>query len=204
MKLNRVLGILLSVVFGFQLGAMAQTADAVMQKAAAAASRSISGTFSANVGGRTLKGSVNSAGGKFSIVTPATSTWYDGQNMWTYNPATKETTLVRPSASEIAESNPFGYLQSWKSQYKCSFSSKKVTGKYMVVLTPKTKYASVKSVEIAIDAKSYKPSSFRITGNDGSASVINIITLNYGGNIPQSAFVYPKNKYRGVQIVDLR
>ena len=124
--------------------------------------------------------------------------------MWTYNPSINETTVITPTKEEIMESNPLEYLKTYSSSFKSAFSKKKMTGKYVLLLTPKSKSNQVKSIEIIIDAKTYKPSKFTITSSSGTVNVINIKSLDYSSILAHSEFEYPRKKYPKAQIIDLR
>lgn len=184
----------------------AATATEIMDKAAgkAKSAKGISGTFSVTTSGKTFNGSIKASGSKFSFLTPMASSWYNGKNMWTYNASSKETTLVSPTASEIAESNPFEYLRTYSANYNAAFSNKKVAGKYIIMLIPKSKRNTIKSVEVTLNGKTLTPEKFVITPRSGASSTINVKTLEYSGAIKALEFEYPKNKYPGVQIIDLR
>lgn len=166
--------------------------------------KGISGAFSITSGSGNLNGTLKASGVKFAIQTPSYSTWYDGKKMWTLNAASKETTLVLPTASEIAESNPLEYLKSYKSNYTASFSSQKIAGKYVVTLVAKKKKDAIKQVDIYIDNKSMKPEQFIITQSSGTVTKIIIKSLDYSVSLKNSDFIYPQNKYPKYQIIDLR
>jgi outer membrane lipoprotein carrier protein lolA len=196
-------------VFFLLCGALdmsAATASEIMNKAArkAKSAQTISGTFSVTTSGKTFNGSLKASGSKFSFLTPMASSWYNGKNMWTYNASSKETTLVTPTASEIAESNPFEYLRTYSANYNATFSNKKIAGKYVIVLLPKSKRNTIKSVEVSLNGKTLKPERFVITPRSGASTTINVKSLEYSGAVKASEFEYPKSKYPGVQIIDLR
>lgn len=204
MSIKRYLLSVVAFIAALNFSAFAITAEEVLTRSASLVAKGVSGKFSATMNGRSINGTINAVGTKFAIVTSGVSTWYNGKSMWTYNPATKETTLVTPTPSELAESNPFNYLKSWKSGYSSSLANKMQGGNYLITLTPKSKYSSVKSVMVYINGKNWKPSSFKISLKDGSVSTITPQNLTFGSEISNSVFVYPVNKYKGVEIVDLR
>lgn len=159
--------------------------------------------FVLNSGKNSIKGILRGAGNKFSVETPSASTWYNGKNMWSYNSSTSETTLTVPTAQELAEINPLSYLKGYSANFNIAFSQKKVSGKYIVVLTPKKRNNAVKSVEITIDSKTYRPDKFVVT-QGGSTVTVTVKTLALGKRFNASAFEYPSSKYRSVEIIDLR
>lgn len=158
--------------------------------------------MSANNG--TLQGTVKSSGNKFAIETPSVSSWYNGSNLWTYNAASKETTLVKPTPAEIRESNPLEYVKNNTKEYTASFSKLKQAGKYVVILTPKKRSNEIKSLELVLNAKTYKPEKMNITLKSGVTSKIVIKSIDYNAHFSNTDFEYPSSKYNKVKIVDLR
>lgn len=203
----RNLRLIFSIIYLFAVVSInASTASDVVAKAATLAktAKGINAQFSIKSGNSNITGVMKGSGSKFALTTPSFSTWYNGKNMWTYNSVSKETTLVLPTKAELAESNPFVYLNSYTSDYTASFSAKKRSGCHVVNLTPKSKKNPIKLIEIAINSKTYKPENFLIIPKSGSPTTINIISLNYNISLKSSEFEYPKNKYPKVQIIDLR
>lgn len=196
--------VLICLLTTFQLSAV--TANNVMAKAASKANEAVGITckFVLTSSGKTLDGTLKASGKKFVISTKAVSSWYNGKYLWTYNASSGETTLISPSKEELSESNPLDYLKTYPSNFNVSFSSKKISGMFTVLLTPKSRKNPVRQVEIQIGNKSYKPAKFTITAKSGDIDTVNIISLDYNRAIKSSEFEYPENKYPGIQIIDLR
>ena len=74
----------------------------------------------------------------------------------------------------------------------------------MVTLIPKSKKNQVRSVEITLNSKSFKPEKFVVIPRAGTAATVRIKSLDYSKSISASEFEYPKAKYPRVQIIDLR
>lgn len=198
---------LVFIAFAVSTGSLyALTATEVMNKAAsyAKAAKGIVGVFSVTTSGGSFTGSLKASGSRFAFATPVSTSWYNGKHMWTYNSSSKETTVVTPTANEISESNPLEYLRTYSANYSAAFSKNKAAGKYVVTLIPKSKKNQVRSVEITLDSKSLKPEKFVVTPKAGTAATIRIKSLDYSKSIGTSEFEYPKAKYPGVPIIDLR
>lgn len=185
---------------------LAVTAQEVLRKAAATAgsAKGISGTFTISGRGNGMSGTLKASGNRFSLVTPAASTWYNGKNMWTYNSSSRETTLIVPTSAELAEINPMMYLKSYSSEYVASFSKNGVKGSYVVTLSPKSRKSVIKSVEVTVNSKSWKPVKFVITGKDNSRTTVSVKTLSYSSATSPADFEYPKSRFKGVPVIDLR
>lgn len=183
----------------------AETAQSVLAKASAkvTGTKGMSCAFTLSASGRSVKGTLKSSGKKFALITPVSSSWFDGRNMWTYNPSSAETTLVNPTADEIAETNPLTYISLWKSSYDARFSNSKIKGKYVVELTPKRRHSAVKKVVITFN-RNYIPEKISVTGSNNAVTTVAVSSVNYNAAVKASDFVYPKSRYPKAEIIDLR
>lgn len=184
----------------------AETAAQALNCAAAAITRAkaVSASFSFTSGGQKGSGTLKMSGKKFTYSSPGSSCWYDGRNMWTYNSASRETTLVAPTASELAEANPLSYLASGASGFTCTFSGKPTGQRKVIDMTPKSRKAGVRKVTVTLAGAAMTPQKIVVTSTDGSVSTVTISQLKTLKSLPASDFVYPKKRYPGVKVVDLR
>lgn len=198
--------ILFTLLITLPIALYAATAEQVMSKVATTAksAKGISAVFTLTNGGKVMNGNLKMSGAKFALTTQAVANWYNGKNMWTYNAASRETTIIQPTKSELAETNPFEYLKSYGKDYTVSFSAKKAVGKYIVNLTPKSKKNQVKQIEITINSKTLQPEIFNISLKSGGITKIAVKSLNYKAAVKSTDFEYPKSKFPKAQIIDLR
>jgi len=186
--------------------AFALTANEIMTKAATniRSAKGIYGSFVISSSGKNLTGTFKAKGAKFTLMTSASSSWYNGKHLWTYNPSSGETTLFTPTAEELLESNPLEYLKTYSNSFTSVFSKKKISGKYIVSLIPKSKKNQIKQVEIVFNNKTLKPEKFTIENQSGSVTMVNVKSLDYARSFKASEFEYPRSKYPKSQIIDLR
>lgn len=184
----------------------AQTADAVLKKTAAAikGADGLSASFTLTSGSQKIAGSMKSASGKFSLVTSTISTWYDGKTMWTYNSKTKETTVMTPTQAELAEANPLYVVNSYSGNFTADFAKTQPKGAKTIVLTPKSKKLGYKSVHVTVSDGTGLPSQVVVLPLSGQKITINVSQIKTGQKLQPSVFTYPKSKYPGAEIVDLR
>lgn len=205
---NKIFMLLCLILSGFicSVESRAQTAQGVLSKAAGEVkgAKGIEVNYTISGQGKSLSGQLKAAGSKFYVKAGGMESWYNGKNLYTYNPNSKETTVVSPTPSELAEINPLLYLNSYASLFEAAFSQNKQTGKYIVDLKAKSRKAPVKKVTIFLNAKSYQPEKFVITSLDGSVATVTIVKSNYGAALSSSVFEYPKGRLPNAQIVDLR
>lgn len=194
--------ILLSLVSLPAMGA--ETAEELLQKCSSKlnSANTLKAKFSMTEGGKQWTGEFLSKGAKFSIVMPGAGTWYDGKDIWNYSKTSGEATVWKPTKAELAESNPFLYI-STSSNYNVKFGSSSNSGEKTLVLTPKTRGNSVKSVTIKINASTLLPKSFVISASGGTYT-INVSSISLNQSISDDSFKFNKGKYPGVVVSDLR
>lgn len=194
-----VLGLPLSV-------SSAETADGMLKKAAAAVNGAggLSASFTLDYGRQTINGTLKTSGRKFALLTSASSTWYDGKSMWTYNANSNETTLMTPSQQELTEANPLSIVNSYSSSFTAAFAKSQTKGSKTIVLTPKSKQIGYKSVHVTIPDGSAFPSKLVVIPLSGQKVTVSISNVKSGLKLADNTFVYPKSKYPKAEIVDLR
>jgi outer membrane lipoprotein-sorting protein len=150
-----------------------------------------------------VNGSLAAQGRKFRMTTPLGSSWYDGVNLWSSNPKTKEITLVNPSENEVREANPFSYLTSYKSEFRLFFSKRKDSSRYLVLLNPKARNSDIKAVEVAVNKKTFLPERFIIRDRNDNVTTVNVQSLSLKKNANES-FKCPVGSMADYELVDLR
>lgn len=206
MRLKLKLTLLLMILLGATSGiSAAETAEQLMNRVATAFKNasSLSATFSMSGPNGTVSGTFASSKSKFSLVTNGPSTWFNGTYMWTYNPRTGETTLVKPTASEVAESNPFSIISRMSDSFNANYAKSQPAGTNVLVLFPKKSGNNIKKVVLTLDAKRGIPKKMVITDASGTVTV-NVSKFAANTKIAASAFEYPKAKYPKAKVVDLR
>lgn len=198
-----ILTLLIAIIGG--LSCFAATPQEALDKARRklASASTVTADFSMKVNGQTVKGKLQSKGQKFALTSNVTSNWYNGKDLYTYNSAQKETTVFRPTASEVAEVNPLLYLNR-ASDFKVSGSKQKKPGIETIVLIPSKAGTGIKSVTMELDASTFLPQTVKIQPSTGSAITISLSGIKLNTSIADSTFEYPKTKYPGVSITDMR
>lgn len=196
--------LLTAVIFLCGSNVYALTPSEVLQKAKSKieSAKSISADFKMKINGQTVSGKIKSKGNKFSIITNGACHWYNGTDLYTYNPSAGETTIFRPTKQELTEVNPLLYL-STSTNYNIQATKSKTQGIETVMMVPK-KAGSVKNVAMNLDSKSFLPKSIKILPSSGGAIDIQITNIKLNGNIDNSSFEYPKASYPKVKINDMR
>lgn len=182
-----------------------ETAPALIARCSKAYSTAWSLDVSFSMSGKmgTTSGTFKCAGRKFAFVTGMASSWFNGRDMWTYNPRTNETSIITPDAEEIAQNNPFAVIMSMSQNFNAAYAKNQPTGSIVVVLLPKSAKSQIKKVLLTLDAKRCVPQ--KIVINDASGTTT-VSVKRFAANtaVAASAFEYPKGKYPRVKVVDLR
>lgn len=196
---------LISLCFSSVASGATITAQGVLDKAAQKlnSSKSLSANFTLSTGGHRISGTIKKAGTKFAIESKGASSWYNGKDMWTYSAATGETTLVTPSASELADVNPLMYVTGYKNSFVPSFSKEKIKGGYVIDLVARKRGSAVRKVTLYFNAN-FVPTRIKADLGSSGISDITVSNVNYSAGISSSAFNYPKSRYPKARIVDLR
>lgn len=182
------------------------TANGMLKKAASEinATPGLTASFTLDYGSQKVSGTLKASGKKFALLTPSSSTWYDGKNMWTFNANNAETTLMTPTPQEVTEANPLSIVNTYSSHFTAAFAKTITKGSKTIVLTPKSKQTGYKSVHITIPDGSAVPSKLVVIPTNGQKVTVYITQVKKGQKLPDATFVYPKSNYPKVEIVDLR
>ncbi len=191
---HKILTLLLALLTLSSVAAQTKlTPEQVVQKSAALVTNAngLTATFTLSAQGQSTKGTVKSAAQKFAVLLPEVSSWYNGKDLYTYNPRTAETTLVAPTAQELLEANPLLYVKGGAGAYTYAFAPQKVQGKYVVVLTPRSRKSGITKLTVTVNAANYHPEKIVVEAG-GNTSTVVITSLKTGVKLPASDFEYPK------------
>ncbi|MCO5936319.1 outer membrane lipoprotein carrier protein LolA [Mucilaginibacter sp. RB4R14] len=130
----------------------------------------------------------------------------DGKNQWTY---LKDANEVQLSAADNSEEgfNPAKIFTMYEKGYKYIYTGQqKMAGKvYMVIdLTPEDSKKTFFKVRLMIDKVKNQLYSAQIFDKNGSKYTYTLRTFTPNYKIAETAFVFDKKTYPGVEVVDLR
>lgn len=165
--------------------------------------KGIEAKFTINNSGYSGSGQVRSLSNKFSVTLPDVEVWYNGKDLYTYNKGTNETTVVNPTAEELAETNPLAYVTGANKNYNVAFSTVKKTDRNVLELTPKKK-SNIKRITLTLKKSDNKPEKIVVEPSHGNPITAEITSFRTGISLSSSDFEYPRSKYPKAEIVDLR
>ena len=178
----------------------------VMQKTSSilTAGKGMSADFNITSDSSGGKGSIKCMGDKFTVTLPDARVWFNGKELFTFNQRTNETTITNPTIEELSEVNPLEYVKGALKNYTPSFSATKISGKYIIELSPKSKKSEIKKITVQINAKDFIIDKIIIEPRSGQKVGIAVLNFKRGLNISTSDFEYPSSTYKTAEIIDLR
>ena len=189
------------------LNVLAITPEEVMAKAVSKieSAPGIAGRYTAGGDLGSASGSFRFDGRRAFMESPqGGKSWYDGRNLWTLNPRTKEVTISIPDREELMAVNPMLYVTGYRQGYRLFFSKKTDPGKYLVLLNPKKGGTGIKAIEIGINKGNFMPEHILVRDESDRRTLINLRNLSYTRKFMNSDFTFPAAKYKGYETVDLR
>lgn len=185
-------------------GAANPSAQGVLASASAKwAAKSVKCSFRVS-GSVKTSGTVLMSGKKFKIDSGQSKIWFNGRDMWVYNPSTRETTLSRPGEEEVAQSNPLSIIARGGKAYSAVFAKKQTAGTYTLLLTPRGHDPyGIKRASLTVDKRTLAPSRLVAAFSDGSRITLEVTHFN-AYSAKTSDFIYPTAKFKGVEVLDLR
>ncbi len=204
---NKILSFVLLICLGCASAfAAAPNAEQIMKKSASAllGGGGITASYTMKAGGHAEKGTLYVSGKKFSIISSSRSLWYDGKTLWNWNSGENEVTLSAPTAAEVATMNPYMLVSNYRAEYTARLVKGTVAGTYNVLLTPKNRNNYVKSATLCVRSDTYMPVRLDVTDRNGSKTSLIISGVKKKQKFQASQFKFPKAKYPGANVVDLR
>ena len=179
-----------------------QTAQKVLDKAAAVVSNKSGAQASFTIKGPNLNANGNIAikGKKFHATTPQATIWFDGTTQWTYMKNNDEVNVSNPSEAQLAAINPYNFIYMYKKGY--SYTMTKKDGSYEVHLTATDKKRGIQEMYLVINQKTYVPSQVRMKQQKGWTTID--IRNFKKANLADGMFRYNSKDYPQADIIDLR
>ncbi|HBG24885.1 MAG TPA: hypothetical protein DDX10_07530 [Rikenellaceae bacterium] len=153
-------------------------------------------------------GTVQAQGNAFKMVNPQLELFCDGKSKWILSTEIDELTIFPNDTSDTdLVENPIGFLTSLGTQtssYSYSARLKESNGNWVVELIPSNKKMPYKSVLVGIDKSNNLPVKIEYTSKDGSSYVVVIKSFKPSSGWPESNFIFPSSRMKGLVVTDLR
>lgn len=185
------------------IGAWAQSAKSVLDKAASQLSRgAVSAHFSASGAMGKQSGTLVAQGNKFVLTSPKARIWFDGKTEWALAQGSGEVNVTTPSAGEVASMNPMNFVYLYKRGYNATVADKGTS--YEVHLVATNAKNSIKEAYVMVAKSSNLPYQVRIRTGASSWTTISISELQVGAKKGDAFFRFNAKDFPKVDVVDLR
>lgn len=151
----------------------------------------------------TTTGTLKTAGSKFNLTTNFALMVFDGKTLNVFDKQNKELQISTPSSDEVSSIDPTAIISMFKEGYK--ISEPEYSGDIAVVrLYPEDRASDVSMIMISINTKTNTPTTIKSCGKNGVDNIVEIIKIDVNQKFPESTFELNIDKYKNVQIIDLR
>ncbi|MBO7419127.1 MAG: hypothetical protein J6U14_09380 [Bacteroidaceae bacterium] len=207
--LKRLLFIGLLLIVNCQLSIVnCQTPEELLKEVAqrAFAEGYVDIDFTVYMGDGDTEGSILVQGDKFVLEAAGMKTWFDGKTQWTYVEANEEVSVSEPSAEELQTLNPYAWMSLYEQGYELKFGETAVPGVRKVIMTTTIPREEMQSIVLMIHETELYPIRISMASRGGrDVTVIDVVHFDVMKQpLPESAFVFDKKEYPGVEIIDLR
>jgi outer membrane lipoprotein-sorting protein len=155
----------------------------------------------------TKKGDVRMKGNKYHVTMSGLEIFSDGRNSWSYDKSANEVTVngVDASGTAMTPQKLFTNFYDKDFLYKLN-GAKKIGAKTVqeIEMTPTDKSRAFHKVYVYVDKASNTIYSAKFLEKSGNRYSYTINSLKPNSTVAESAFVFDKKKYPGVEVVDLR
>jgi outer membrane lipoprotein carrier protein len=157
----------------------------------------------------TKKGTASLKGARYRVSVAGTGQeiFCDGANIWTYDKSTNEVTITKPDPSTNTITMQKLFTNFYDKDFLYKLNGDKTVNKKLVQeieMTPVDKTKPFHKVYLLVDKQNKTIYSTRILDKSGNVMVYTVNTMNGTVNLPDNLFVFDKNKYPGVEVIDLR
>jgi outer membrane lipoprotein carrier protein len=152
----------------------------------------------------TLAGSVILSKDKYKLELPDNIIWFDGETSWSYLPAEQEVTITKANKKDNTfQSRPSLIFTMYKKDYKCRLIEEK-SDSYVIDLYPEDIKNEILRVRLSIGKSLFNLLSLEYKRRDGVIATLLVNEYNLNTQPEQATFVFQKEKFKGVEINDMR
>lgn len=152
----------------------------------------------------TLTGSVIISKDKYKLELPDNIVWFNEDVSWSYLPAEKEVTITKPDKKDNSFQNkPSGIFTMYKKGYKVRLIDENAAS-WTIDLYPEDIKSEIIRVRLTIGKTSNDLKRLEYKRNDGVVLTVMVLEYNLKFKPDQETFLFRPEKYKGVEIVDMR
>lgn len=153
------------------------------------------------------KGNVLMKGTKYRVSFGGQEIFSDGKTVWSYDKSANEVTVNSLDAGSGMITPQKLFTNFYDNDFYSVLNGEKKVGSKTVQeieMTPKDKSKPFHKVYLQVDKNAKTIYSTRVLENGGNRYTYTVSTMKTNGALADNQFVFDKNKYPGVEVVDLR
>lgn len=151
-----------------------------------------------------LAGSVILSKNSYKLSLPDNIIWFNGETSWSYLPAEEEVTITKPDKKDNSfQSRPSSIFTMYKSGYKCRLIEER-SDSYVIDLYPEDIKNELIRVRLTVAKPAINLKNFEYKRRDGTTVTILITDYNLTQVPDPGLFNFAPEKYKGVDVIDMR
>jgi outer membrane lipoprotein carrier protein len=152
----------------------------------------------------TVAGSVILSKDKYKLDLPDNIVWFNGETSWSYLPAEKEVTITKADRKDNSfQSRPSLIFSMYKKGYKSRLIEEK-SDSYLIDLYPEDLKSELLRVRLSIGKSLMNLISLEYKKKDGIVSTLFVYEYNLKVKTEPGTFVFQPEKFKGVEVIDMR
>jgi outer membrane lipoprotein-sorting protein len=152
----------------------------------------------------TITGSVILNKDKYRLDLPENIIWFNGETSWSYLPAEQEVTITKANKKDNSFQNrPSMIFTMYKKDYKSRLIEEK-TDSYIIDLYPEDIKSDIVRVRLSIGKVLLNLINLEYKRKDGIISTLYVLDYDLKLMPDTANFVFQPEKYKGVEIIDMR
>jgi outer membrane lipoprotein-sorting protein len=130
--------------------------------------------------------------------------WFNGETSWSYLPDEKEVTISRPDKEDDSfQTRPSAIFSIYKKGYKVRLVEEKASS-YLIDLYPEDNGSDHIRIRLNIEKSSLDLKSIEYKYKNGITATLTVSEYDLKQNPDNSGFTFPSEKYKGVEVIDMR
>lgn len=151
-----------------------------------------------------ISGSIILSRDKYRLDMTDNTIWFNGETSWSYLPAEKEVTIAKPDKKDNSfQSKPSSVFSIYKKGYKTKLLEEKANS-YLIDLFPEALDSDHIRIRINIGKPLLDLKSIEYKYKNGVTVILTVKEYDLEQNPDNSEFVFQPEKYKGVEIIDMR
>jgi outer membrane lipoprotein carrier protein len=151
-----------------------------------------------------VSGSVIFSKDKYMLDMTDNTIWFNGETSWSYLPAEKEVTIAKPDKKDNSfQSKPSLVFSIYKKGYKVRLLEEKADS-YLIDLYPEALDSDHIRIRLNIGKPSLDLKSIEYKYKNGITAIITVKEYDLKQIPDNSTFIFEPEKYKGVEIIDMR